>query len=172
MVPHTGYNDTALTKQFYNMLPRRITDTFQMYGRPADLNGMIRSAQVADANYWREIDNSRLSTHPTQVSRRQQVTPTPAAPAVTSAPVQTRTPSAPSRLTDAERKRRMDNNLCLYCGETGHIRLQCPKRPESANPPPAAAAAPFVPRTGRATFTISPEASASIAEVPSASGKV
>lgn len=31
-------------------------------------------------------------------------------------------------LTIEERKRRMDNNLCLYCGEPGHRVPQCPQR--------------------------------------------
>ena len=29
------------------------------------------------------------------------------------------------RLTFAERKHRMDNNLCLYCGKAGHKAMEC-----------------------------------------------
>lgn len=32
-------------------------------------------------------------------------------------------------LSKAERERRMQNNLCLYCGQTGHFIRVCPKRP-------------------------------------------
>ncbi|KAL0163661.1 hypothetical protein M9458_039414, partial [Cirrhinus mrigala] len=34
-----------------------------------------------------------------------------------------------TRLTDEERDRRMKNRLCLYCGQPGHFRSQCPSRP-------------------------------------------
>ncbi|KAL0151606.1 hypothetical protein M9458_053089 [Cirrhinus mrigala] len=34
-----------------------------------------------------------------------------------------------TRLTDEERNRRMKNRLCLYCGQPGHFRSQCPSRP-------------------------------------------
>ncbi|KAL0198990.1 hypothetical protein M9458_007530, partial [Cirrhinus mrigala] len=46
------------------------------------------------------------------------------------------TPSAPepmqlgtTKLTVEERERRIRNNLCLYCGQAGHIRATCPTRP-------------------------------------------
>ncbi|KAK2867740.1 hypothetical protein Q8A67_025857 [Cirrhinus molitorella] len=34
-----------------------------------------------------------------------------------------------TRLTVEERERRMRNNLCLYCGQPGHLRATCPSRP-------------------------------------------
>ncbi|KAL0162053.1 hypothetical protein M9458_041449, partial [Cirrhinus mrigala] len=34
-----------------------------------------------------------------------------------------------TRLTIEERERRLRNNLCLYCGQAGHIRATCPTRP-------------------------------------------
>ncbi|KAG1956839.1 retrotransposable element [Pimephales promelas] len=36
-----------------------------------------------------------------------------------------------TRLTSEERERRRRNHLCLYCGEPGHMRATCPKRPIS-----------------------------------------
>lgn len=35
---------------------------------------------------------------------------------------------AHKKLTLEERKRRMDNKLCLYCGEPNHIATNCPKK--------------------------------------------
>ena len=32
------------------------------------------------------------------------------------------------KLTDEEKQRRKTNNLCLYCGDSGHRRDSCPKR--------------------------------------------
>ncbi|KAL0186347.1 hypothetical protein M9458_018017, partial [Cirrhinus mrigala] len=33
------------------------------------------------------------------------------------------------RLTSAERQRRLTRGLCIYCGASGHVRLNCPLRP-------------------------------------------
>jgi hypothetical protein len=35
-------------------------------------------------------------------------------------------------LTPEERQRRIDENLCLYCGEPGHIATSCPKSTSKA----------------------------------------
>ncbi|KAG1927373.1 retrotransposable element [Pimephales promelas] len=39
-----------------------------------------------------------------------------------------------THLTQEERERRVRNRLCLYCGESGHMRATCPKRPTSRDP--------------------------------------
>ncbi|XP_073701959.1 matrix-remodeling-associated protein 5 [Garra rufa] len=57
-------------------------------------------------------------------------------PFTTPASMQPSTPTGPepmqlgtTRITLEERERRMRNHLCLYCGQTGHIRATCPTRP-------------------------------------------
>ncbi|ROJ26382.1 Zinc finger matrin-type protein 4 [Anabarilius grahami] len=41
-----------------------------------------------------------------------------------------------SRLSPAERQRRLTQGLCLYCGHSGHFRAECPTRPmRSMNDP-------------------------------------
>jgi hypothetical protein len=40
---------------------------------------------------------------------------------------------AKGHVTQQERKRRIDNNLCLYCGQAGHMRFNCPNRPATNN---------------------------------------
>ncbi|ROL46021.1 Retrotransposon Gag-like protein 3 [Anabarilius grahami] len=37
-----------------------------------------------------------------------------------------------SRLSSAERQRRLTQSLCLYCGRPGHFRAECPTRPARA----------------------------------------
>ncbi|KZT60489.1 hypothetical protein CALCODRAFT_480582 [Calocera cornea HHB12733] len=37
-------------------------------------------------------------------------------------------------LSAAEKKRRMDNRLCLYCAASGHFANQCPARPKNTKP--------------------------------------
>ena len=40
-----------------------------------------------------------------------------------------------THLTPEERERRMQNHLCLYCGQSGHMKSSCPVRPLSKSPP-------------------------------------
>ena len=44
------------------------------------------------------------------------------------------------KLTPQERQRRFDNNLCLFCGGTGHTAKECPKSSSSASKAKARAA--------------------------------
>jgi len=34
------------------------------------------------------------------------------------------------KISQKERQRRYDMHLCLYCGQEGHIRAECPQRPK------------------------------------------
>ena len=42
-------------------------------------------------------------------------------------------------VTDQQKKRRLDNNLCLYCGSSGHWASQCPHKRSRGKPSAAAA---------------------------------
>jgi hypothetical protein len=44
------------------------------------------------------------------------------------------------KLTPGERQRRLDNNLCLFCGKSGHIAKECPKSLSAASKAKAQAA--------------------------------
>ena len=37
------------------------------------------------------------------------------------------------KLTQQERQRRLDNNLCIFCGCTGHMAKECPKSTSAAS---------------------------------------
>jgi len=38
-----------------------------------------------------------------------------------------------THLSTEERERRLRNHLCLYCGQAGHLRADCPTRPSQAH---------------------------------------
>jgi len=71
-----------------------------------------------------QIDNLLRSRHPIRLPTSQTLTnPTPE-------PMQLGyTPLHPE-----ERERRRQLHLCLYCGQAGHIKVNCPIRPSPSNP--------------------------------------
>lgn len=71
-----------------------------------------------------QIDNLICSQHSTRATPRY--------------PHETTTASEPmqlgfTHLTPEERERRMQNHLCLYCGQSGHMKTSCPVRPSSSS---------------------------------------
>ncbi|KAI2660465.1 Transposon Tf2-6 polyprotein [Labeo rohita] len=69
------------------------------------------------------VDNIMRSRKP----NRQFVTAPPPIPAVETAPEPMQIGA--TKLSVEERERRLRGNLCLYCGQSGHIRATCPTRP-------------------------------------------
>ncbi|KAI2665369.1 Transposon Tf2-9 polyprotein [Labeo rohita] len=69
------------------------------------------------------VDNIMRARKPSRL-----LTPTPHASSVvdtTPEPMQI----GKTKLSSEERERRLRSNLCLYCGQPGHIRANCPTRP-------------------------------------------
>src|SRR6266581_1474818 len=95
---------------------------WQIYGEPT---GHPTRGQGPSRGNWRSNRNPHIqeikddaeikiaATHPQRGSTRKR-----------------------GKLTPQEQKRRMDNNLCLYCGTAGHIAAKCPisKRPYMGSP--------------------------------------
>ncbi|KAL0186709.1 hypothetical protein M9458_018379, partial [Cirrhinus mrigala] len=65
-------------------------------------------------------------------SRRTQGSTTQIPPVTTSVPEPMQIGA--THLTSEERERRMQNSLCLYCGQAGHIKSTCPVRPAKPSP--------------------------------------
>lgn len=122
-----AWNDVALCSQYYHGLKDVIKDELAKVDRPESLEDLI--------NLTIRLDN-RLH------ERRMQKTKTPVSfprPSYPAAPVSSHTDmeidgtSQPrfKKLTDAEKKRRRDNNLCMYCGGPGHIAANCTAKSKS-----------------------------------------
>jgi hypothetical protein len=145
-----GWGDGALRRQFYNGLPSRIKDEVCRQGKPGTLLELKNLAQTIDARYWerkgetsRETQKSSSTNAPKTFSNSSQPANNSSnnnnrnnASTSSSKPAKSSTPNAPDlssklgqdgKLTAEERKRRMDNRLCLFCGGPGHSARDCNK---------------------------------------------
>jgi hypothetical protein len=141
------FNDGALHCVFYSGLPDRIKDQMAFTDRPVTFEGLRNLAQSIDSRYWRR--KTELTRTPARAANtnthnpRSNPAPTkPAEPVKATAPKPATSTSKPTdlasklgtdgKLTPAERTRRLANNLCLFCGLTGHRAAECPKVPTTA----------------------------------------
>jgi hypothetical protein len=124
------------------------------YGKPPMLVGMKDLVQAIDARYWEcKAETTRDSVRPANSSSTSGTIKNPSTPAKSSdsgsskKPSETPKPSTPAskrpdltdklgkdgKLTASERKRRLDNKLCLFCGGAGHMARECSKSGSSAS---------------------------------------
>ena len=148
----TQYNDVALREAFRLNLSEPVKDLLTHLPPVATLQELITAAiqadiRLSDRRLERAYDRSstlspalraRLSFPRDVVEAGTHVAPSaprPAAPSSSSAP--TSTPmeiGALGRrgpLPAEERARRDRMGLCRYCGEPGHIAINCPNKPQS-----------------------------------------
>ena len=140
--------------QLYNGFPPRIKDEISRVGKPDNLTDLRTLAQSIDACYWEhrsEIAHKMPANKSQDKPGDKGKTPTTLAtpnmnlpksgqsgtPWNTPAPTMSNTPKPASilapklrkdgRLTQEERQRHMDNNLCLICSKPGDIAKECLK---------------------------------------------
>ena len=165
----TGWNDLALTRQYYKGLPDRLKDDIARVGKPVKLRALQNLVTTLDQRYWER--QSELIRYPESPSASSSDVPSPSGnpsgkipensaenspknpfdnlithgshPPPGIIPPKSRTSSeVPSasfaqriadllgpdgKLKPEERQRRMDNGLCLRCGEPGHRVADCPR---------------------------------------------
>ena len=155
----TGWDDSVLRHRYYSGLAERIKDVMGQQGKPATLEDMRTLAHTIDSRHWeRSREKSRSGKSKTDASdksdhrsdktddknksgsssgNKSKGKTSSGKPASTSGT----SSSAPSiadklgkdgKLTPQERQRRFDNNLCLFCGGTGHTAKDCSKASSSA----------------------------------------
>lgn len=141
-----GWGDSALRCQFYNRLPARIKDEISRMGKPSTLSEYKILAQTIDTRYWERKGEVARETKPTTSNPPKQTTSdrtssnssgppryksdkpaTSASSSVSKPPDLTSKLGKDGKLTSEERKRRMDNKLCLFCGGPGHSARECTK---------------------------------------------
>jgi len=163
------YGDGALRRLFYSGLPDRLKGEIARVGKPLTLNGLRALCQEIDARYWERKDEisrttkTQSTSSPTKPSNsggnlsNSGQEKSKAGNSSTSASGSSKTTSNQSssgsrpdltnklgkdgKLTADERKRRLENNLCMFCGGTSHFADNCPKKTKKAKARAAAIAA-------------------------------
>ena len=157
-----GYCDGALQHYFYTGLPDQIKDKLSQIGKPWTLDGLRMLSQEIDACYWECKDelacssksqstsspkpsnsggNSSKSSNTTS-SASMSGSSKPANKPVSGStqPDLTAKLGKDGKLTADERKRCLDNNLCMFCRGTGHFADKCQKKVKQAKAHTVAAA--------------------------------
>jgi len=164
------YRDGALHRLFYSSLLDRLKDEIARVGKPLTLHGLRALCQEINARYWERKDEiSRMTktqstSSPTKPSnsrgnssnssQEKSKTGNSSSSANSGSSKATSNQSSSSsrldltnklgkdgKLTADERKRRLDNNLCMFCRGTGHFADNCPKKTKKAKACAAAIAA-------------------------------
>jgi hypothetical protein len=138
-----NYEDSApIRASYYSGLKPRVQQEIIMRGEPDTLQDLIALATRIDAAQFAAYKASPSHTKPGASSsggRTSTNTKLYSMPGVNQTlPPGTKVKTEPINFTKGhvnpvERKRRIDNNLCLYCGQAGHMRFNCPNRPTSTN---------------------------------------
>jgi len=153
------YGDGALRRLFYSGLPDRLKDKIARVGKPLTLHGLRALCQEIDAHYWERKDEisrttkSQPTLSPTKPSnsggnssnssQEKSKTGNPANSSGSSKATSNQSSSGSrpdltnklgkdGKLTADECKRRLENNLCMFCGGTGHFTDNCPKKTKKA----------------------------------------
>ena len=136
---------------FYSGLPDRIKDKISHISKPCTLDGLCAVAQEIDAQYWEhkeevacqnktstststntnttskssgKLEKNKLSLgNSAQPSSLSNLTPKK----LGKTPKLSDKLSKDSKLTSEEHKCRFNQNLCMFCGGSGHKAKECPK---------------------------------------------
>ncbi|KAG6327114.1 hypothetical protein ID866_11975 [Astraeus odoratus] len=148
--------NNALRHQFYSGLPNRIKDKICRIGKPHNLDDLCYLAQEIDMHYWERkeevqhtnkssstsnflankpgsstsnSDSSSGNTNSSSSNKSKSSNSGNKSPNATSSnPDLTGKLGKDGKLTLEEKKRCLDNKLCMFCREDGHFSNNCPKK--------------------------------------------
>jgi hypothetical protein len=166
----TGWDDSVLRHRYYTGLAERIKDVMGPQGKPSTLDAMKTLAHSIDSRHWeRQREKSRAgkskadgkadksdkpdhkSDHKSDDKKgstskhnnhkhNKDKQKNDSKSSSGNAPAYAEKLGKDGKLTQAERQRRFDNNLCMFCGGVGHGAKDCPKSSSSASKAKARAA--------------------------------
>jgi Retrotransposon gag protein/Zinc knuckle len=156
----TGWDDSVLRHRYYSGLAERIKDILGQQGKPASLDALKTLAHSIDSRHWERLrEKSRAGKNKSDKSddksdkdksdkkdqsnngknnpnsknnKGKNKSDKPQSSSGNSASVSDKL-GKDGKLTPKERQRRFDNNLCMFCGGTGHTAKDCPKSSSSAS---------------------------------------
>jgi hypothetical protein len=142
------WTQNSLMDAFYNALLDRVKDKISEDERPATLNEFINKAIKIDDRQFQRIQEKRAqsfsqgppkkfiseSSNSQRTHSYQNIHPNRKETYSTSKEPTPMILDSGRRkpLSQSDKEYRRANNLCLYCGNSGHILSQCPVRPPSS----------------------------------------
>src|ERR1700676_1875527 len=127
----TRWNDDALRSQFYQGLPNHLQDDISREGKPVKLQGMYQAALKFDGRYWErqeELKAMRSSDRGTHSSSSRAMNSASSSTPSSSTTHKPKIHKTSGELKEEEKERRKRENLCAYCGNSGHSVDNCTKR--------------------------------------------
>ena len=131
-----GWQSENLYRIFLNILNDDVRDELLKEERPDSLQKYMERAITIDRQLFeRKMDQKNRNLHQTRLNHGQPVQiPRPRQPSndmqldnvLVARPPQSHANA--NRLTAEERARRLQNRLCLYCGQAGHVVRNCPSK--------------------------------------------
>jgi hypothetical protein len=129
------WNQAALISQFKQGLKSEVKDMLLHHDHPTHLEGFINLAIKCDNRLFEHQQEKKHSSINNIHHFNKPKSPQPYKP---SQPAQPKQPEAmqidavrhQGKLTEAEKQRRKDQGLCLYCGGN-HLRVNCPLAPKT-----------------------------------------
>ena len=135
-----SWDDEPLREAFYNGLKETIKDELTHYDDPEDLQEMVALAiKIDNRLYARKqyrkqgeryapLSGKGKETRPNRQQWRRDRDGD-----VEMADQASAEKKKPNGISDKERQKRYDNKACLRCGEVGHFKRECPKKPKYEN---------------------------------------
>lgn len=131
LAAESGWNRPALKAAFLQALNENLKDELATRDEPHSLDDLIFLAIKLDARLRerpKTRDNAPSRSAPVHLQSIPDPVPDPSFIPTSSDPEPMQIGS--TRLTPAERNRRIRTRVCLYCGEKGHFIAACPIRPK------------------------------------------
>jgi len=131
---NVNWGEAALIDQFRYGLHDDVQDLLLTLADPSSFSEAITQAIRCDNRPFKRRQEKKITSNaelwnsrPTTLPLVPQTTPVARPASFGPTPMQIDTAKFKS-LTEAEKLRRRTNNLCLYCGNPGHIARQCPQK--------------------------------------------
>ena len=123
------WGKAALLHRTYGGLAKYIKDNMVHHNKPQSLLALWKLAQAIDTRYWEqhtEVSNEAHTSGPSSHSGTSQGEGNTSKMKKSIPDLSSRL-GTNGKLTPEERQCHLDNNLCLFCGTSGHIAHDCPK---------------------------------------------